>query len=380
MVTPVEAAEARFDIIESIRKHIAQLKPRAPKRGLICIGDYSAKLLKENFAQQISGVQPIFIQKPNKESLSIANSSADPHDIVGIAPDVDTHFWFDVASYLAKDNGYGARLRSRIEGLHENIILASLWEGLDSALLPTLISQLKDSNANSVSLAVLPSKAQPSDAHFNAFASIGRCASNNATTVVLLDRDCVEDYVGIDRDGSRMKGNVIISYLLGMMVAKETFTQELSELSRSFNVKLYTMLPVTGASLRIYGSFENILNAAWLNQFLTFDLSSASVLYVLVRVPLHLKEKLTRGKIELATAKWSKRMANIKSIYVSEPIYVNDASDRVDAVLFVGSFDLAEFTTFFQKKSAKVKNETVKKGLVKEEEWEAIVKGLTANQ
>jgi hypothetical protein len=73
-------------------------------------------------------------------------------------------------------------------------------------------------------------------------------------------------------------------------------------------------------------------------------------------------------------------MANIKSIYVSEPIYVDDASDRVDAVLFVGSFDLTELTAFFQKKSAKVKNETVKKGLIKEKEWEAIVKSLAANQ
>jgi hypothetical protein len=380
MVTPVETAEASFDVIESIRKHIAQLKPLAPKRGLICIGDYPAKLLKETFAQKIGDAQPIFIQKSNKESLNVAQSTADPHDIVGVDPDVDTHFWFDIASYLAKDDRFGVQLRSRIEGLHENIILAPLWEGLGSALLPILISQFKDSNANSVALAVLPSKAQPSDAHFNAFASIGMCASNDAAAVVLLDRDCVEDYVGVDRDGSRMKGNVIIDYLLGMMLTKETFTQELSELSRSFNVKLYTMLSVTGASLKIYGSFKNILNAASLNPFLTFDLSSASVLYVLVRVPLHLKEKLTRGKIELATARWSKKMANIKSIYVSEPIYVDDASDRVDAVLFVGSFDLTELTAFFQKKSAKVKNETVKKGLIKEKEWEAIVKSLAANQ
>ena len=376
MVTAVETTEVTFDVIESIRKHIAQLKPLRPKRSLICIGDYPAKiLLKETFAKKIGDSQPIFIQKSNKES-----PSADPHDVVGIDPDVDTHFWFDIASYLAKNETYSARLRSRIEGLHENIILASLWEGLGSALLPVLISQFNASNANSAALAVLPSKAQPSDAHFNAFASIGMCASNNAAAVVLLDRDCVEDFVGVDRDGSRMKGNVIIDYVLGMMLDKEAFSQELSELSRSFNVKLYTMFAVTGVSLKIYGSFKNILNAASLNPFLTFDLASASVLYILVRVPLHLKEKLTRGKIELATAKWSRKMANIKSIYVSEPIYVDDASDRIDSVVFAGGFELTQLAAFFQKKSAEVKSETVKKGLIKEEEWEAIVKSLTANQ
>ena len=133
MVTSVEAAEASFDVIESIRKHIAQLKPLAPKRGLICIGDYPAKLLKENFAQKIGAVQPIFIQKSNKANLSITQSMADPHDIVGIDPDIDTHFWFDITTYMAKDEGYSVRLRSRIEGMQENIILASLWEGLGSA-------------------------------------------------------------------------------------------------------------------------------------------------------------------------------------------------------------------------------------------------------
>jgi hypothetical protein len=382
METPVETAEASFDVIESIRKHIAQLKPLAPKRGLICIGDYPAKiLLNENFAEKIGDAQPIFIQKSTEEGSSVTQGAVvDQHDVLSVDPNVDTHFWFNVASYLAKDDGYSARLRSRMDELHDTIILASLWEGLGSALLPTLISQSKSSNANSVALAVLPSKAEPSDAYFNAFASIGMCASSDASGVVLLDRDVVEDYVGVDRNGSRMKGDVIVNYLLEMMLAKETFTQELSELSRSFNVKLYTVLSVTGASLRIYGSFKNILNAASLNPFLTFDLSSASVLYVLVRAPLHLKSKLSREKIELATAKWSRKIANIESIYVSEPIYVDDASDRVDTVVFVGSFDLAELNAFLEKKSAKVKNEAVKKGLMKEEEWEAIVKCLAANQ
>ena len=377
----METAEDRFDVIESISKHIEQLKPLTPKRGLVSIGDYPAKILiKGNFTKKIGDAQTIFINKSDKGGVNADQSSAALHDILDIDLHVDTHFWFDIASYLAKDDGYSARLKSRIEGLQENILFASLWEGLGSALLPALISHFKASNVNSVALGVLPSKAQPSDAHFNAFASIGMCAFNDAAALVLLDRDCVEEYVGVDRDGSMLKGNVIVDYLMEMMLTKESFTQEFGELSRSFNVKLYTMLSVTGASLKIYGSFKNILNAASLNPFLTFELSSASVLYVLVRLPLSLKEKLTRGKIELATAKWSKNWSNIKSIYVSEPIFVDDASDRVDVVVFVGNFDLAELTAFFLKKSAKVKNEMVKKGLVKEDDWEAIVKSLPANQ
>jgi hypothetical protein len=381
METSVEAVEASFDVIESIRKHISQLKPLTPKRGLVCIGDYPAKiLLKRPFVEKISGILPIFIQKSSEETLKMTQSIVDPQNVLGVDADVDTHFWFDVNSYLAKNEGYSARLRSTTGKLHETILFVSLWEGLGSALLPTLISQFKGSNVNSVALTVLPSRAQPSDAHFNALASIGRCASNDAAAVVLLGRDFVEDYVGVDRNGSRMKGNFIINYLLEMMLAKETLIPELSELSRAFNVKLYTVLSVTGASFKVYGSFENMLDAALLNPYLSFDLTSASVLYVLVRVPLHLRDELPRGRIELATANWSRRIASVKSIYVSEPIYVDDVSDRVDAVVFVGSFDLTELIAFLQKKAGKIKNETVKKGLVKEEEWEAIVKSLTANQ
>jgi hypothetical protein len=377
----METAEDRFDVIESISKHIEQLKPLAPKRGLVSIGNYPANILiKGNFTKKNVDARPIFINKSDKGVANSVQSSAALHDILDIDLHVDTHFWFDIASYLAKDDGYITRLKSRIEGLQENIIFASLWEGLGSALLPALISQFRAANANSVALGVLPSKAQPSDAHFNAFASTGMCASNDAAALVLFDRDCVEEYVGVDRDGSILKGNVILDYLLEMMLAKESFTQEFGELSRSFNVKLYSMLLVTGASLKIYGSFTNILNAASLNPFLTFELSSAAVLYVLVRLPMSLKEKLTKGKIELATAKWSKNWSNIESIYVSEPIYVYDASDRVDVAVFVGNFNLAELTAYFIKKSAKVKNETVKKGLVKEEDWEAIINSLPANQ
>jgi hypothetical protein len=112
---------------------------------------------------------------------------------------------------------------------------------------------------------------------------------------------------------------------------------------------------------------------------LPFDLASASVLYVLVRVPLSLRDRLSRGKIELATAKWSKIIANVKSIYVSEPIYVNDATDRIDVVVFAGGFDVTELMAFLQKKAAKIKSETVKKGLLKEKDWQTIVGSLPAS-
>jgi hypothetical protein len=246
-------------------------------------------------------------------------------------------------------------------------------------LLPAVISQFAEWNTSSIALAVLPSKVQPSDVHFNAFSSIGTVASTESTPLVLIERDRLEGYMGANRNGSTIGGNAVVNYLLELMLTKDTLVQELSELSRAFNVKMYTVLAATGASFKIYGSLENIFNAALLNPLLTFDLSTASVLYVLLRMPLQFKDKLPRGKIELAVASWFKKKASLSSIYVTEPIYVEDVSDRIDIVMFVGGFDLTEMFTSLEKKVNATKNQAIKKGWIKEEEWKGIVKSLAAS-
>jgi hypothetical protein len=165
-----------------------------------------------------------------------------------------------------------------------------------------------------------------------------------------------------------MKGNGIVDYLLKLMSAKETLVRELTEMSRSFKVKMYTILSATGASLKIYGSLENILSTALFKPLLTFDLASVSVPYVLLRMPLSLKDKLSKGKIELAIADWFKERASLKSIRVSEPIYVEDVTDRIDMLMFVGGFDLTEILAALEKKVRTIKSQTVKQGFIKEDE------------
>ena len=290
---------------------------------------------------------------------------------------IDTHFWYNVLPFVSQDETLIEGLKKKpIEKLHSAIMVASVWDGIGSASLPTLISKLKASNINSLSIAILPSKIQPTDAYFNSLASLGMCASSDAATVVLLDRDLLENYEGVDRNGSLIKGNMVANYLVNLLLAKETLVQEISELSRTFNVKMYSVLLATGASIKIYGSLENMLNAMLLKPLLTFDLSSASLLYVLLRMPISLKDKLPRGKIELAIAGWFKEKANLKSIYITEPIYVEDTSDRIDLILFVGGFDTAKMFTDLDKKVKSMKNRAVEKGFIKEEDWQAIMKNL----
>lgn len=381
METPTETIVARFDVLESIEKHIAQIKPCMPERALICIGDYPTKiLLKEQLTEKTSDILPIFIQKPSREIMKVTKTITIPHNILSVDADADVHFWFNANAYLSKNEECIAQLKAIVNKFHEAIILASLWEGLGSTMLSTLISQFKTANANSVTLAILPSKVQPADAYFNALASLGMCASNEYATVVLIGRDFVEDFLGVDRNGSRMIGSRIINYILEIMLEKETLPQELSELSRAFNVKLYAVLSIPGASFKVYGSFESMLSAASLKPFLQFSLMTAAVLYVLTRVPVNLKENLSRAKIELATATWSKVIPNIKSIFVSEPIYVDDASDRVDVVIFAGGFDFTELITSLQKKAGRIISEVVKKNLIKEKDWETVVKNLAMKE
>jgi hypothetical protein len=370
----------QFDVFESITKHVTQLKTGFPSRAIVCIGEYPTKiLLKGPFIDKTDETLPIFIGKSSKDIARWSQSRLDAHNILGLDTKIETHFWFHVLPYVTKNEAFMARLKGKLDKQSDVMMVSSVWDGVGSALLPALISQFKEWNMDSVALAVLPSKVQPPDAHFNAFSSMGLSMSKDFTPVVLVDRDALENYVGVDRKGSVISGNIFVNYLLELMLAKETLVQELSELSRSFNVKTYTILSATGASLRTYSSLENMLNTTLLRPLLTFDLSDASLLYVLLRMPLQFKDKLAKGKIELALANWFKEKAHLKSIYISEPIYVEDVSDRVDVAMFVGGFDVTELFASIEKKVSAVKSNTIERGLMSKEEWQGIVKNLTEN-
>jgi hypothetical protein len=374
----MSSSEPQLGVFENIAKHINQLKPRFPTQAIICIGEYPAKiLLKGSFMDKTNDVLPIFISKSSKDVAEWSQSSLDPYNILGLDPNKDTHFWFHVLPRITKNDEFMTRLKNKlVDKQRDAIIVSSVWDGVGSALLPALVSQFREWNISSVALAVLPSKVQPPDVQFNAFSSMGLWASKDFTPVVLVNRDHLESYVGVDREGSVINGNIVINYLLELMLAKETLVQELSELSRSFNVRIYTILSATGASLKIYGSLENMLQTALFRPLLTFDLSSVSLLYVLLRMPLQFKEKLPRGKMELAIAKWFREKTHLKSVYVSEPVWAEDVSDRIDVVIFVGGFAVTELFTSIEKKVMAVKNNAIERGLMSKDEWQRIVKNL----
>lgn len=141
----MEGDKPRCEVIESIEKHIELLKPILPKhvrQASICIGEYPAKiLLKKPTVAKSNGTLPIFIGKSSEDLAKWSCSTPEPNNILGLDTDNDTHFWFHVLPHVTKDDAFISRLKSKLtDNVHDAIIVSSIWDGVGSALLPTLIS------------------------------------------------------------------------------------------------------------------------------------------------------------------------------------------------------------------------------------------------
>lgn len=367
--------KATFNVLASIEKHIEGLKPLLPKQVLVCIGEYPIKtILKETIITKDVAL-PILIEKSTDEIYKWLPRGYDAHFILGFEEEhVDTHFWYNVLPTISKDNSVLESLKKKsLEKLHGAIIFSSVWDGVGSASLPTYIKKFKEANIDSLSIMVLPSKIQPKDAQFNACGALETCLATDGATVLLLERDQIDSYEGVDRKGEPIKGDIVANYLLNMFLAKNSLVEEIAELSRTFNTKLFTALLVTGSSYNIFGSLDNMLNAALLKPFLTFDLPNAPLVYVLLRMPLIMKDKLSRSKIELSITNWFKEKTNLQSIYITEPIYTYDLTDRIDAVLFIGGFETTNMLSDMETKVKSLKDHAVEKGFITED-WKVVSK------
>jgi hypothetical protein len=365
------------DVNSSIRNHIAMLKQTFPTRAVISIGDYTSQiLLKSDIIGKNDEFISFFIRKTKENLPKQKQPAKGTVDIINVGEKADTHYWFNVEQYIVKHDAVVEKLKSKpIDKLEGAIMVASTGEGIGSALLTDLTARFMEANVNSVAFAVLPSQLQPPDAFFNSLYSTATCASRGLTQI-LIDRDALESYVGVDRKGAVLNGNRVLTYLVEMALAKEQFTQEFVELSRTYNLKMFTVLAATGASLRIYGSLKNVLDAAFLRQFASFDLTNVTTLYVIVRMPLHLKDKLPHSQLELLVDEWFREKSSLKAVHVSEPVYVDDGSDRVDIMMFVGGFDLAPMVASAEKRIGDVKAYASKNGYIKEKEWQELMKSL----
>lgn len=370
------SAENDINLKENIKRHVAMVKPQFPRLAVISIGNYVSDILQNSFSVTDLGELALFIKKNEGNSFRDRSVRTDEHNVVRVDEKADTHYWFTFQKHIAEKDLVVEKLKTKpIDRLEGAIMAASTGEGVGSVLLPDLVSRFKEGNVDAVAFAVLPSNVQPADAHYNSMWSMAACCRDGLTQI-LIDRDCLEGYVGVDRKGEVLKGNAVFKYIMKIAIEKEQFVQEFNELTKSFHLKMFTALSATGASLRIYGSIKNILDAAYLRPLSTFDLSTASMLYVLIRLPVGLKDKLSRGTIELAVDEWFKQKTNLKAAFVSEPVYVDDGSDRLDIVMLVGGFDLTERVTSLGRKVRPIVSYSAKNGAMKVKEWDELISVL----
>ena len=371
------AVEVQFDVNASIQKHLGMLKPWFPKRAFICVGDYASRILLKGSAVENAGDSlPLFVDKSSKNLKKWSQKPLDEQAVLGLDADVDTHFWYDALPSVSEEEFMTKLKNTSVNKVHETIIASSTWDGFSSALLSVLVGQAKPWNTNCVALAVLPSGVQPADAQFNAYSCLGMCASKDFAPMLLLDRDVLEGYVGVDRKGSVIHGNAVLDYVLEIILTKDGFVEEMRDLLKPFDSRMCAVLAITGASFRIYGSLENIFAASLVKPLSEFDLPSTSLVYVLIRMSQTLKDKLPRGTIELAVAGWFEERSDLRSIVVTEPIYVEDALDRIDIVMVVSGYDTSKLFGAMEKAANPIKNHAVENEFLKKEDWQALVKSL----
>ena len=182
----------------------------------------------------------------------------------------------------------------------------------------------------------------------------------------------MEHFDGVHRKGDVLEGKLILDYIVDMLLDKENIIRELDRLSRSYGVNVYSPLLATGCSLDIYDSFRNILEITLEQPLMDFDLTTATMVYVLVRAPLSYQEDFQKGRLELEVTQWLQERIGIDIPQICEPLFVDEYGDRVDVIILVGGYDTkAKFNEVYNR-IERFGKMNVDQGLVDPSEWDKI--------
>jgi hypothetical protein len=111
-----------------------------------------------------------------------------------------------------------------------------------------------------------------------------------------------------------------------------------------------------------------------------FDLSTAALVYVIVRAPLRLQESLTKGYIELQVNDWLKGRLNLNIPQICEPIYVDEFNDRIDVVILVGGFDTRRIFKTIDERISRFNRLINEHGFYDKDAWAEIRERLVTEQ
>ncbi len=366
--------DADLKLLSSIRKNIDSLESLLPDRAVITLGQYTLDALDSpGFDEE--GLTDI-IRVHHKKDLEHKTVYIDPEYEVEIDTLYEPHYWFDLLEQVDAEDFYD-QLGRRIYDYHDEILtLVNLSEGSSSGLYPFLHRLLAKREKNVLGVSIVPSMSHSSDALFNSFASMGMIAIDGSTPLLLIDQGKLEDYSGVHRMGEILKDIDVVDYLVEIILDKRGFIRDLYKLSRNFDIGMFSVLMATGCSLGIYESFRNILDVTLEQPLMEFDISTATMIYVLVRAPLYYRDEFTKGQIEYEVSQWLVESLGVDIPQICEPVFIDEFGDRVDVVILVGGFDTKKMFTEIYRRIERFSNLNLEQGLFDRELWDEIKKKL----
>ncbi len=365
-----------FDVLKSIKAHIDLITPVLPSQVVVTVGQYALGTLDDSDGF-IGDDTPTLLRILHKKETSFKTVDLYPEKTIIIDTVYEPHYWFDLHSHLQGDTWFSEELANRIYSYHDEVLsVLNLSEGIASGVLPALYTHIASEDISALSLGVFPSMGHSSDALFNAFACLGLLTIDASAPLLIMDQSKLEDFTGVHREGEILAGKEVIDYLVKLFMEKKGFIRDLVKLSRSFNVGLYTILMAAGCSLGIYETFRNILDITLEQPLLDIDLSTADMLYVVVKIPLSLRDEYSKGRVELEVSGWVKDHVNIDAPQICEPIYVEEFGDRIDVAILVGGFDTTELFDALDKRIQNFSKMMVEQDLYDDVVWLEIRKRL----
>jgi hypothetical protein len=138
---PLNTQAPFFDGIVDIGQYTKEDKSNFPEKAVLSIGEYPIHLLlKNHLAYRRDGFLPLFIDRSSREIIRWNAKPIDSDYIVGLDTEADTHLWLNVLPTVNSESPFVAKLQSKpIKELKESLIVSSIWDGVGSALLPTLV-------------------------------------------------------------------------------------------------------------------------------------------------------------------------------------------------------------------------------------------------
>lgn len=370
-------SDTDLKLLSSIKRHLRALKPQLPSRAVITVGQYTLGLLSGSSSFTVGDADLIRVH--HKKDLEYKTMPLEPDYTLEIDTAYEPHYWFDVQGQIER-RGFRRRIEKYLYRYHRDVFtLTNLGEGTASGVLPILHAFLKEEEKNSLGVTIFPSMNHSSDALFNAFSCAGIICQENTTPLLFIDQGNLEKFRGVHRKGESLNGVEVVEYIMEILLEKEGFLHDFYTLTSNFNIQNFMPLIATGCSLDIYEDLRNILDITLEQPLMNVDLSTSSIVYVIVRAPAFYRDVYTKGYIEYEVSQWLTDSLGVDIPQICDVIFRDEYGDRVDVLMLVGGFDTRPLFQDVYSRIRRFSNLNVEQKLIDGELWDRIKKKLLEN-